>query len=111
MSATLNQAGPILSPTVLASGWNVQFTVPTGCVAKIFGWDQCNKDTSNPETVSIAIGTGDVSHVIQPPTVIAPLTNFPRYRDMWLRAGQTLHSNAVNGSRVVWTIHGVLINL
>ena len=106
---TLSQAGPLVAPTVLAAGWQILGTVPTGKIWNISGWDQVNSDGSNSETVKVAIGTADDSHLIQPPTVIAANGHIPRYRQMTLRAGQVLHVHAASGSRVVMTLHGVEI--
>ncbi|MES2793206.1 MAG: hypothetical protein V4719_26590 [Planctomycetota bacterium] len=109
--ATLSQGGPLVSPTVLTSGWQALGTVPTGKVWNVSGWDQVNKDGSNAETVKVAIGTADDSHLIQPTTVIAANGHIPRYRQMTLRAGQVLHVYSASGSRVVMTVHGTEITV
>lgn len=111
MPATLSQAGPLLAPTVLAAGWAAVATVPTGKVWKVSGWDLVNKDGSNSETVKIALGTADDSHLIMPPTEIPLSGHIPRYREMPLKAGTVIHANATAGSRAVLTIHGLEITL
>lgn len=104
----LSQAGPLVGPALLASGWTV-YTVPTGKVWRITGWDQVNKHASTSETTKIAIGASDDDHLVQPPTVIAAGDHWPRYRGMDLRAGQTLRINAATGNLVVFTVHGLEI--
>jgi hypothetical protein len=111
MPASLSQAGPIVSPTVLASGWVLQYTVPTGKVAKISGWDLVNKHASTSDTIKIAIGAGSDSNLIMPATAIAAGGHIPRYREMTLRAGQTIYSNAATGALVVFTVHGHEVTL
>jgi hypothetical protein len=111
MTASLSTAGPLLAPTVLASGFNAVATVPTGKVWKVSGWDLVNKDGSNPENVKIALNTGDDSHLIMPLTTILANGSCPRYREMTIKAGTIIEAYSANGSRVVMTIHGIEVTL
>jgi hypothetical protein len=111
MSASLSQAGPLLAPTVLASGFAAVATVPSGKVWKISGWDLVNKDGTNPENVKISLNTGDDSHLVMPLTTIGPNGSCPRYREMPIKAGTIIEAYSANGGRVVMTIHGIEITL
>ena len=109
--ATLSQAGPLIAPVVLASGWVLQGTVPTGKVWKVSGFDLVNKHASTSDTIMIALGAGSTSNLIMAPRVMVAGSDWPRYREMTLKAGTPIYTNAATGDLVVFTLHGVEITL
>jgi len=108
---TLSQAGPLIAPVVIATGWTLQGTVPTGKVWMVSGFDLVNKDGSTSETVMLALGAGSTSNLIMAPRVMVAGSDWPGYRLRPLKAGTTIYTNGATGSLVVFTLHGTEITL
>lgn len=106
---TLSQAGPLIAPVVLAAGWVLQGTVPTGKVWMVSGFDLVNKHASTSDTIMIALGAGSTSNLILAPRLMVAGADWPRYRQMALKAGTTIYTNAATGGLVVFTLQGIEI--